>query len=99
MARVRKGTDQVLPLRSASHLHTATISTAREGSLGNRARLPATERGTGIGSLRRAKLDRLAPPHDSCYCCSRISYSLKSLQEKKLPGWTLPRPGGIFNTL
>src|SRR6266699_1838228 len=75
MARVRKGTDQVLPLRSASHLHTATISTAREVPLENRARLPATEGGTGIGSLRRAKLDRLAPPHDAGYVGSRISNS------------------------
>src|SRR5713101_3605060 len=75
MARVRKGTDQVLPLRSASHLHTATISTAREVSLEDRARLPATEGGTGIGSLRRAKLDRLAPPHDAGYVGSRISNS------------------------
>src|SRR5216683_1101285 len=73
--RVGRGTDQVLPLRSASHLHTTTISTAREVSLEDRARLPATEGGTGIGSLRRAKLDRLAPPHDAGYVGSRISNS------------------------
>ena len=75
MARVGKGTDQVLPLRSASHLHTATISTARKVSLEDRARLPATEGGTGAGSLRRAELDRLAPPHDAGYVGSRISNS------------------------
>src|SRR5438552_15794511 len=75
MARVRKGTDQVLPLRSASHLHTATISTAREVSLEDRTRLPATEGGTGTGSLRRTKLDRLAPPHDRGCVGSRIANS------------------------
>ena len=74
MAGVGKGTDQVLPLRSARHLHPATISTAREVSLEDRARLPATERGTGTGSLRRAELDRLAPPHDAGYVGSCISY-------------------------
>src|SRR5206468_8521768 len=73
MARVGKGTDQVLPWRSASHLYTATISTAREVSLEDRARLPATEGGTGTGSLRGAELDRLAPPHNAGYVGACIS--------------------------
>ena len=73
MARVGKGTDQVLPLRLTSNLYIATISTAREVSLEDRTRLPATEGGTGAGSLRRAELDRLAPPHDAGYDGSRIS--------------------------
>src|SRR5487761_183936 len=75
MAGVGKGTDQVLPLRSASQLHTPTISTSREVSLEDRARLPATEGGTGTGSLRRAELDRLAPPHHAGDVGSRISNS------------------------
>src|SRR2546427_12969029 len=67
MARIRKGTDQVLPLRSASNLHTATISTAREMALEDRGRLPATEGGTGIGSLPKAKLDQLGATHATGY--------------------------------
>src|SRR5271170_7889445 len=86
MAGVGKGTDQVLPLRSARHLYTATISTAGEVSLEDRARLPATEGGTGTGSLRRAELDWLAPPHDASYVGSRISYSGNAPQQKKLLG-------------
>ena len=84
MARVGKGTDQVLPLRSARHLYTATISTAREVSLEDRARLPTTKGGTGTGSLRRAELDRLAPPHDAGYVGTRISNSGNAPQQKKL---------------
>src|ERR1700688_2472517 len=72
MARGGKGTNQVLPLRSICHLHTSTLSTAREVSLEDRARLSTTEGGVGAGSLRREKLDRLAPPRDAGHVGSRI---------------------------
>ena len=84
VAGVGKGTNQVLPLRSASDLFTSPISTAREVSLENRAGLSTTEGGTGTGSLRRAELDRLAPSHDAGYAGARLPDSGNAPQQKKL---------------
>src|SRR5450756_1570259 len=65
VARGRKGTDEVLLLRSAGELHTATLGAHHQVPVEDRTRLPPTQGRTRLGSLRRKKLEWLAPPCDA----------------------------------
>jgi len=88
IAGVRKGTHEVLPGRSAGQLQAPTLGATREVPLESRARLSATEGGTGARSLGGEKLDRLAPPHDAGHAGSRIPDTGNAPQQKNF--WVDP---------
>src|SRR6266567_7116334 len=65
VARGRKGTDEVLLLRPAGELHIAPVGAHNQMPVEDRTRLPPTQGRTGAGSLRRKKLEWLAPSCDA----------------------------------
>src|SRR5260370_25915623 len=65
VARSGEGTDQILLLRSAGELHTAPAGAYRQVPLEDRTRLPPAQGRTRLGSLRRKKLEWLAPSRDT----------------------------------
>src|SRR5208282_227084 len=64
MATRRERTHEIFPLRPARQLHPAAAGARRQKPLEDRTGLSAAQGGTGVGSLRRPPLDRLAP---SCH--------------------------------
>src|SRR5882724_7012667 len=65
VARGRKGTDEILLLRPAGELHLAPVGAHRQMPVEDRTRLPPTQGRARLGSLRRKKLEWLAPSCDA----------------------------------
>src|SRR5712692_4149338 len=86
MASVRVGAYPLFSLRSAPTLHVASSGEAGDESLEDRARISATQRGTGTRSLRRPQLARMAPPCHPGHDRLRFPGGGNVAQQKKLLG-------------
>src|SRR2546425_8767898 len=97
MAGVGERTDEILLLRLARNLYPSPLGARGEMSLEDRAGLSATEGRTWTGSLRRAQLDRLAPPYHAGHDGPRVPHPRNSSAKKKLLGGPCHRRAVRFN--
>src|ERR1019366_5096342 len=97
VARSGEGTDQILLLRSAGELHTAAVGAHRQVPVEDRTRLPPAQGRTRFGSLRRKKLEWLAPSRNPGDAGALLSDLGNLAQQKKLLGGPCPGPGVKFS--